>query len=227
MPKNADTRPRVTRRPLPEQVANSIRDMILQNELEPGQRVREREISERLNVSRTPLREAFMVLATEGLIELLPNKGAIIAKPNKEEIADMLRLLGVLEGLAGELACERADDAEIAEIKALHYEMLAAFARDDLMAYFKLNQRIHLGLVAASRSTALVNTHKTVNARLYWVRFQPNRLRERWPEAVSEHNEIIEALEARDAAHLSELLRNHLGSTWDKIQIMLPNSEQD
>ena len=125
-PKRAAT---VVALPLTQQVASRIRDMIIQDELVPGQRVRERALAERLNVSRTPLREAIKILAAEGLVENLPNKGARVADPNPSEVRDMLRVLGALEALAGELACAEASDDEIEEIKALHFEMLAAFSR--------------------------------------------------------------------------------------------------
>ena len=93
---------------LPDKVAGLLRDMIVQDVLVPGQRIRERSLAEQLEVSRTPLREALKVLATEGLVELSPNRGALVAKPSPGEVHDMLQVLGVLEGLAGELACARA-----------------------------------------------------------------------------------------------------------------------
>src|SRR5210317_2145060 len=126
---------------LSDQIANRLRDKIIQNELAPGDRIREREVCKDLQVSRTPLREALHKLASEGLIELIPNRGAIITRPGAGEIADMLQVLGVLEAFAGERVCEYISDQEVAEIKALQYEMLAAYARQDRLKYFKLNQK--------------------------------------------------------------------------------------
>ena len=87
---------------------------------------------ERLGISRTPLREAYKVLATEGLVELLPNRGAAVARMSIEDIESTFEVMSALEALSGELACQRIADAEINQIRALHYEMLACHARRDL-----------------------------------------------------------------------------------------------
>jgi DNA-binding GntR family transcriptional regulator len=207
----------IVRLTLSEQISNRLRDMIIQNQLSPGDRIRERDICKELEVSRTPLREALQKLASEGLIELVPNRGAVITAPSAEEIADMLQVLGVLEAFAGERACESVTQEEINEIKALQYEMLAAFSRGDRLAYFKLNQRIHFSIVKAARSDTLLSMHERLNARLYRIRYQSNLRNELWGGAVNEHNNIMAALEERDAKKLSTLLRQHLRSTWEKV----------
>ena len=202
---------------LSDQIANQLRDKIIQNELAPGDRIREREVCKDLQVSRTPLREALHKLASEGLIELIPNRGAIITRPSAGEIADMLQVLGVLEAFAGERVCEYISDQEVAEIKALQYEMLAAYARQDRLKYFKLNQKIHLAIVKAARSETLLSLHARLNARLYRIRYQSNLKNETWGSALAEHDHILDALEQRDSEKLSTLLRQHLKSTWEKV----------
>ena len=216
-PENAWTSRPDSSATLPQRVASRLRDMIVQDALTPGQRIRERSLAEQLKVSRTPLREALKVLATEGLVELSPNRGALVANPSPEEVRDMLQVLGVLEGLAGELACAQATADEIDEIQALHYEMLASFARKDRLEYFKLNQKIHQAIVAASRNVSLIETHARLNARLYRVRFQSNLRNRTWPSAIDEHTAILDALMRRDGATLAALMRDHLGSTWTKV----------
>jgi DNA-binding GntR family transcriptional regulator len=218
----------INRLNLSEQIANQLRDMIIQNHFASGARIRERDVCKNLQVSRTPLREALRVLASEGLVELIPNCGAVITSPSAEEIADMLQLLGVLEAFAGERACSLITQEEINEIKALQYEMLAAFARGDRLQYFKLNQSIHLAIVKAARSETLLSTHSRLNARLYRIRYQSNLRNELWGSAVEEHNKILDALEKRDALSLSALLRQHLKSTWEKVSDLLDgNCEVD
>ena len=202
---------------LSEQIVIQLRDMIIQNQLAPGDRIRERDICKKLNVSRTPLREALQKLASEGLIDLVPNCGAVITQPTADEIVDMLQVLGALESFAGERACETISQDEINEIKALQYEMLAAFSRGDRLKYFKLNQRIHLAIVKAARSETLLSMHARLNARLYRIRYQSNLRNELWGSAVEEHNEIMTALEKRDAEKTSKLLRQHLKNTWKKV----------
>ncbi len=211
--------------PLTQRVADRLRDLIVQDLLKPGERIRERDLAERLAVSRTPLREALKILATEGMVTLAPNRGAVVARLTPEEAFDLLQVLGVLEGLAGELACARATDAEIDEIRALHYEMMAAYARKDRLEYFKVNQRIHLAIVAAGRNAGLVETHGRINARLYRIRYRSNLKNRKWHTAIEEHQAILDALDRRDGAGLSTVLRDHLGSTWAKVSEIFGDEE--
>jgi DNA-binding GntR family transcriptional regulator len=206
-----------SRLPLANQVAITIRDMIIQDTIKPGERIRERQLSEELNVSRTPLREALKILEGEKLVALLPNRGAVVADPAPDEVRELLQVLGALEALGGRLATENARDAEIAEIKALHYEMLAAYSRGDRLAYFKLNQQIHSSIMNASRNSSLIDTHSHFNARLYRVRYRSNQQNARWHEAIDEHEGLIRALEARDGELLAARLSSHLGATWVKV----------
>lgn len=202
---------------LVSQVASKLRDMIIQDELKPGSRIRERQLSERLNVSRTPLREAIRILVSERLVQSLPNRGAVVASPDMEEVRQLLQVLGTLEALGGQLAVEAGDDARIEEILALHHEMLSAYYRKDKLAYFKLNQAIHKSIVAAGGNAVLIDTHAQLNARLYRIRYISNQRDDRWHEAVEQHEQIADALKARDATRLAVLMRDHIGHTWVKV----------
>src|SRR5436190_22844531 len=111
----------IIRRPLHEEATNRLRDLIVQGHLAAGIRLNERLLTAQLGLSRTPLREAFKVLATEGLVELLPNRGAVVSQIDAARLSESLAVMGALEALAGELACRNATDAQVNEIKALHY----------------------------------------------------------------------------------------------------------
>jgi DNA-binding GntR family transcriptional regulator len=178
--------------------------------LAPGTRLNERVLCEQLQVSRTPLREAFKTLAVEGLIDILPNRGAMVAQMSEADIEQTFEVMGGLEGLAGELACRRITDAEVAEIKALHYEMLAAHARRDLPTYYRLNHAIHDRINAAARNAVLTATYLQINARIQSLRFRSNFNQEKWDEAVKEHGAMVEALEKRDGPALRTILEHHL-----------------
>lgn len=201
-----------SRRPLHEGTVEQLRDLIVHGELAPGSRLNERVLTARLSVSRTPLREAIKLLATEGLVDLLPNRGAVVAPIDPARIAETLAVMGALESLAGELVCARASDASLAEIRALHYEMLAMHARRDLDGYFRYNQAIHLKIVEASGNGVLAQTYRQLNANVRRVRYMANLSPERWDAAVQEHEAILAALSARDAARLKRLLRDHLAA---------------
>jgi DNA-binding GntR family transcriptional regulator len=202
--------PPIARKPLHEEAADRLRDLIVQGRLEPGARLNERLLTGQLGLSRTPLREAFKVLATEGLVDLLPNRGAIVSPIDPARLSETLAVMGALEALAGELACANATDAQVNEIRALHYEMLAYHARGDLAGYFKFNQAIHLKLVKYSGNAVLYNVYRQLNGNVRRARYMANLSKERWDAAVREHDEILAALGARDVRRIRVLLQEHL-----------------
>ena len=198
------------------EILPKLRRMILEGELQPGARIVERLIcerlkSERLKVSRTPLREAFKVLATEGLIELLPNRGARVPTLCEEDICATFEVLSSLEALAGELAAKRASNDTIAEIRAMHYQMYAHFLRRELPEYFRINQAIHRRIVEAAENPVLSAHYEILDRRVLRARYFANRWDdERWAHAMSEHDAILDALMNRIGAQLAERLRQHL-----------------
>ena len=198
------------RRSLHDKAAAALRDLILEGELPAGARISEKALCERFGISRTPLREALKVLAREGLVELLPHRGARVATLRAEDAAHMFQVMAALEALSGRLACERMTEAELAEIRALHYEMLACHARRNRPEYFRLNQAIHEAILAAARNPVLSATYEALAARLRRARYLANLSDGRWQEAVDEHAAILAALEARDPVRLARLLSEHL-----------------
>jgi DNA-binding GntR family transcriptional regulator len=195
---------------LHEKLVVLLRDLIVEGDIEPGARISERLLCERFGVSRTPLREALKVLASEGLVELLPNRGARIARLDDKDVADMFEVMAVLEALAGRLACARIGEAALAEIRALHYQMLAHFMRRRLPEYFRLNQAIHEAIVEAAANPVLKATYLGLSGRIRRARYRANMSDERWAAAVAEHEEIMTALGARDGETLAGILDRHL-----------------
>ncbi len=202
----------VERRLLHEEVIDRLRDMIVQGELAPETKLNERVLAAQLGISRTPLREAFKYLASEGLIELLPNRGAVVAPLKPGKVKEIFVVLGALEALAGELVCRNATDADIAEIRALHYQMVAHHARGELAQYFRYNQQIHIRLVECAGNATLAQIYRSLNAHVRRARYMANLSHDRWDKAVKEHEEIIEALGNRDSARLQAMLRDHLAN---------------
>lgn len=211
-----DSRP-VERTTLPQNAAERLRQMILDGELAAGERLNERVLCERLGISRTPLREALRMLGAEGLLRVEPNRGAMVASIDRSEIESTFEVLGALEGLAGELAASRITDAELAEIKALHFEMRAHHARGDRSAYFTANQAIHARIAGAGGNAVLGETFERLNARVKRVRYAANLSRQRWDKAVAEHEQMIAALEARDGAALRRILEAHLAGKRESV----------
>jgi len=207
----------IPRAALHEQVAQRLRQMLVEGQIAPGAKLNERELAERLSVSRTPLREAIKMLAAEGLVELLPNRGAIAVSLGESDVLDTFEVMAGLEAMSGELAAQRITDEELAEIRAMHYEMLAAYTRQDLSAYYSINARIHRAINAAARNPVLATVYNQVNARLQALRFRSNQDGEKWSRAVKEHEKMIEALAARDAAAMREVLAAHLRNKRDTV----------
>ncbi|WP_019140316.1 GntR family transcriptional regulator [Noviherbaspirillum massiliense] len=207
----------IDRQGLSSAVTAKLRDMIVEGILAPGTRLNERVLCEQLAVSRTPLREAFKTLAVEGLVDLLPNRGAAVAQMSIEDIEQTFEVMGALEGLSGQLACQRITDAAIAEIKAMHYEMLAAHARRDLPSYYKLNHKIHDCINAAAGNDVLTTTYQQINTRIQSLRFRSNFNQEKWDAAVKEHDAMLAALEKRDGDALRTVLQQHLINKRDSV----------
>lgn len=194
-----------------------LRDMILEGRIAPGARLNERVLTEELQVSRTPLREAFKILAGEGLVELLPQRGAVVASLDIPALEAAYEVMADLEGLAGELAAQRIQPDELAEIRALQFDMLASHARRDLPGYFRANMAIHAKINAAARNPVLTETFQRLNQRIYSTRYRSNLTNERWDKAIEEHAEILRLLEARDGPGLRALLTRHLLGKRDTI----------
>lgn len=210
----------------PEHIAARIRLKIILDQLVPGQRIPERTLATEFGVSRTPMREALKILSSEGLIQIFPNRGAIVTALDPSEVLQLMELLAGLEALAASLACKRATDEEIRDIRATHYEMMAAYTRNDYLQYFRLNQAIHKAIALAAHNRYIAEQHAIVNARVYRIR--SNLKRERWSESVAEHAAIIDALERRDGTELSRLMSQHLGkpADWFGESTDVANSEQ-
>lgn len=208
----------IVRRPLSEQLASALRQMIVAGEVEPGERLQEAELSARFGVSRTPLREALKVLATEGLVTLAPNKGATVTALSPEEVAETFPVMGSLEALAGELAARAATDADIAELQALHSQLRQHFAARDLARYFATNQAIHARILAAARNAVLAEMTQQLAGRVAGARYRVTMTDAQWARAMDEHEAMMVALVARDAATLGRIMRQHVDTKLETVR---------
>jgi DNA-binding GntR family transcriptional regulator len=207
----------ISRLALHDQVARRIRTMLVEGDLPPGAKLNERALCEQLRVSRTPVREAIKLLAAEGLVDLLQNRGAVAVRLTEADVLHTFELLATLEGMAGELAAQRIDDTERAELRALHLEMKACHVRRDLSGYYRLNARIHSLINLAARNPVLTSTYNSINARVQSLRFRTNQNEDKWKRAMSDHERMIEAIDARDSAMLRAVLVAHLNNKRDTV----------
>ncbi|MDT2021920.1 GntR family transcriptional regulator [Methylocella sp. CPCC 101449] len=200
----------ISRRSLHEELAARLRDMIVEGALPAGRKVPERELCERFGVSRTPLREALKVLASEGLISLNQNRGATVAALTRADLEEVFPIMGALEALSGSLACARMSDAEIEAVAKLHDQMVESFKAGDRPTYFKLNQAIHRAILVGSGNETLVATHQMLAGRIHRARYMANDDSDRWRAAIAEHELILAALQNRDGPRLAVILSDHL-----------------
>ncbi|GFE52368.1 transcriptional regulator [Roseobacter cerasinus] len=198
------------RRSLAEEAADTLREFILLGKLAPGVPVPERDLSEALGISRTPLKEALRQLEGEGLIDYGPTRRPRVADPSMDEISENLAVLGALEALAGELACKNATDAEIAEAARFEEMMRTAPAGTDPLDFFRWDMAFHQTIVRAAGNAPLSETHHAYNSRLWRARFISSKMRTARDATLGQHEDIIAALKARDGAACGQHMRRHL-----------------
>ncbi len=212
------------RRSLRLEAVDKLRDLILLEELAPGTAVPERDVSEALGISRTPLKDALRILEAEGLIKYGPTGRPRVANPSLEEVEQNFHVLGVLEALAGDLACQAATDEEIEELVAMEQSMrkLPKKAYGNL-DFFRADMEFHSRIVVVSRNMPLRETHGHYNTRLFRTRFMAARRKVRRENTLNEHEAIAASLLNRDRRATSSALRKHLKSTVKNIKRLWPN----
>lgn len=217
----------IKRQSLHRELVERIRPLFISGQLVPGEKVPERELCSKFDVSRTPMREALKVLAADGLVRLEPNRGAWVTKITTSEVQEVFPILGALEALSGELACQFITDAEIQAVREMHENMLQSYRNRDLPSYFKTNQNIHHAILLAARNDTLINYCETLSTRMQRARYLANMTDARWAAAVSEHEQIIQTLEARDGQRLSKILLEHMIHKQDSVLRWLRSAEEN
>jgi DNA-binding GntR family transcriptional regulator len=200
----------ILRRSLHHEVVEKLRELILAGELEPRSRINEAALCERFGISRTPLREAIKLLAADGLLDLLPNRGARVAALSESEIDEIIQVVGALEALAGELACQHITEQELSAIETANTDMVEAWKAKDYPRYFERNREIHEALMAASGNSALQTVYRSLSGRVQRARYSAHKTEEQWKRAIDDHNLMVILLQRRDGAALAQLMRDHI-----------------
>ena len=208
----------IVRRSLHDELVERLQAMIIEGDLAPGQKVPEKGLCAKFGVSRTPMREALKVLASDGLVTLTPNRGAWVTQLTLEDLEEVFPVMGALEALAGEMACMRISEAQVRRVRETHDKMIERYRSKDLPAYFRLNQQIHEVILNAADNATLSAQYRTLSSRVRRARYVANMSADRWAKAVAEHEEIIAALEARDGPKLAEILKRHLANKFATVR---------
>lgn len=174
-----------------------------------GERVREAEVADWLSVSRTPVREAFRRLQSDGLLVFTPWRGVIVAELDQQQVIELYAMRRVLEGTAARLAAQHAADSEIANLEEIHARAAAAHADPDTLA--DLNQRFHHAIYSAAHNRYLLKALSSLRDALALLRPTTYTLAERPEKAQREHAKILDAIRNRDAETAEEVANAHLG----------------
>jgi DNA-binding GntR family transcriptional regulator len=200
-------------RALYEEVAELLRQRIFKRELEPGSWIDELKIAEQFGISRTPLREALKVLATEGLVTMKVRRGAYVTEVSAQDLADVYHLLSLLESdAAGDVAIH-ATDAELSELQSLHKELESAAKRTkpNTDQFFAVNEQFHMRLLAIAnnrwRDQMVADLRKVMKLNRHNSLLKAGRIQ----ESLEEHRTILEALLDRNPVDATQAMQEHFG----------------
>lgn len=213
--------------PLREQVISALRQAIRNFDLKPGQRLVERELIEKLGVSRTTIREALRELASEGLVTVVPQRGAIVSAPSLAEAMDLYEVRAALESLLARHFVERASDTEVKELTR-SVEDFAKVSRtaSDFRMILAAKDQFYRVLIAGARSATLRQLIESIQARVQVLRATSLSEAGRASEVVNELNAIVKAISDRDADRAATLTAQHVSNASVTALHSLGDSEQ-
>ena len=183
---------------------------IASGEFGPGEKLSEIELAREMNASRTPVREAFRQLQSEGYITFSPNKGAHVSKLPPEEIEEIYAIVGLLEGYAAELAAQRVRDSDIARLKILQKKLVAFATKKKYRDYVEKNTEWHHLIANLSGNTHLTKVIADLRRRIYRYRLMSVTIPGYLERYASDHQKIIRALEKRDGVLARKLMQGHV-----------------
>lgn len=212
-----DNSPLIQYSTLSDIVYNWIRDAILNSEFKPGERLSQETITQRLQVSRTPVRDAFKRLQTEGLLEIRPNSGAIVTRLSAEKLVEIYELRTLLEGPAARYACQNITDKDIDHLAEINQHMI--LHREDPNEFIKGNRAFHTALYGYSNRDYLVNYIFQL-----WDLIEPYRLmyvskKGKVEGSIQEHLEVISALTQRNASETERVIVEHLNKVVTTLSV--------
>lgn len=196
--------------PLRDVVFNTLRQAILRGELQPGERLLEIHLANKLGVSRTPIREAIRKLELEGLVLMIPRKGAVVAEITEKSLRDVLEVRRALEELAMKLACEKILDEEIKELKAAAKEFENALKTKDVTSFAEADVKFHDIIYRTTDNQRLIQLLYNLREQMYRYRVEYLKREDSHETLLEEHQYIIETLENRDVEHAVQAVCAHI-----------------
>jgi DNA-binding GntR family transcriptional regulator len=193
-----------------QEVAERLRQRIFAHELAPGDWIDEQRLADEYGISRTPLREALKVLASEGLVELKPRRGCYVTEISRQDLDDIFPLMAMLEGRCAGDAVRQAKPADIAELNDIHACLESAADERQIDAFFEVNQEFHKRIQELAGNRRMLSVIQDLRKALKLSRLHSLSLEGRLQQSLAEHRAIMVAIKARDAASAEKLMHEHI-----------------
>ncbi len=207
--------------PLRDVVFNTLRQAILRGELKPGERLMEIQLANKLGVSRTPIREAIRKLELEGLVLMIPRKGAEVAEITEKNMLDVLEVRRALEELAVKLACERITEEEIQELKDAADAFQKILSEKDITKIAEADEAFHDVIFKSTGNDRLIQLLNSLREQMYRYRLEYLKREEYHPQLLEEHQQIIDRITRKDQSEAAELIDRHIGNQVDVMLEMI------
>ena len=212
--------------PLRDVVFNTLRDSILKGELEPGERLMEIHLANKLGVSRTPIREAIRMLEQEGLAVTIPRKGAQVAKMTEKDLQDVLEIRDALDELAALNACKNMTPEYIEELRASMVSFKNAANRGDVREIVEADEQFHNVIYRAADNPKLMVIIQNLKEQMYRYRYEYVKDNANYAQILQEHAEIIAGFEKRDQEYVREIMHAHLENQVEAVRSVIRRQEQ-
>ena len=210
--------------PLRDVVFNTLRQAILRGELKPGERLMEIQLANKLGVSRTPIREAIRKLELEGLVVMIPRKGAEVAKITVRDLKDALEVRMAIDSLSVKLACERLDEDDKTEIKQACVAFREAVKSKNVQAIVEGDERFHNTIYRASKNQKLITIAMNLREQVYRYRFEYVKDFSYHENLIREHDQITEAILKGDVETAQKIMKEHI---YNQEQIVIRNLQKE
>ena len=213
--------------PLRDVVFNTLRQAILRGELKPGERLMEIQLANQLGVSRTPIREAIRKLELEGLVLMIPRKGAEVADITEKSLLDVLEVRRALEELSAQLACDRITEEEILELKVAAEEFKKVLKSSDVTEIAEADVRFHDVIYLATKNQKLISLLNNLREQMYRYRVEYLKKEEVYEQLIREHEEIIEHISRREKDEATRIVCQHIDNQMDTVMDVIRTKQSE
>ncbi|PZP34546.1 MAG: GntR family transcriptional regulator [Roseateles depolymerans] len=206
---------------LSEQLRETIEEEVATGKLKPGTHLDELELAARFGVSRTPIRETLSLLAGEGLVEIRPRRGAVVAQLSPARLVEMFEVMAELEAMSARLAARRIKDDALARLQAMHERCEQAAQAGDPDAYFYANEEFHQAVYRAAQNEYLIEQAFSLQRKLRPYRRLQLRVRNRLQRSLAEHQAVLDAIRANEPEQAAQAMRGHVMVQGDRFADLL------